>query len=178
LENDALVTFFRIGKLKKFYINQKGESSEITFFDAVRELECTPDTKRAKIPDNYYHLLQTNKTRFKSDTTVGDEPIKGSGGRSNAKYIETRLKDKSFKNFKGFTDSNDEFLNGVREMLAQGTIAKKTAQLIKTELEKTTDPLQILHILEKHIRYVAIEGAQNAKKFQKREVILSGYLIK
>nr|MCU0337852.1 hypothetical protein [Sediminibacterium sp.] len=96
----------------------------------------------------------------------------------NAKYIETRLKDKSFKNFKGFTDSNDEFLNGVREMLAQGTIAKKTAQLIKTELEKTTDPLQILYILEKHIRYVAIEGAQNAKKFQKREVILSGYLVK
>lgn len=178
LEDDALVTFFRIGKLKKFYINQSGKSSEITFFDAVKELECKPDTQRANIPNDYFHLLQTNKTRFELDTTVGDEQTKGSGGRSNAKYIETRLKDKSFKNFKGFTDSNDEFLNGVREMLAQGTIAKKTAQLIKTELEKTTDPIQILHILEKHIRYVAIEGAQNAKKFQKREVILSGYLIK
>lgn len=178
LEDDALVTFFRIGKLKKFYINQSGKSNEITFFDAVKDLECKPDTQRANIPNDYFHLLQTNKTRFELDTTVGDEQTKGSGGRSNAKYIETRLKDKSFKNFKGFTDLNDEFLNGVREMLAQGTIAKKTAQLIKTELEKTTDPLQILHILEKHIRYVAIEGAQNAKKFQKREVILSGYLIK
>lgn len=178
LENDQLVTFFRIGKLKKFYINQNGNSGEITFFDAVKELECKPETKRADIPNEYYHLLQTNKTRFELDTTVGDEPTKGSGGRSNAKYIETRLKDKSFKNFKGFTDFNDEFLNGVREMLIQGTIAKKTAQLIKNELEKTTDPLQILHILEKHIRYVAIEGTQNAKKFQKREVILSGYLIK
>lgn len=178
LDDDALITFFRIGKLKKFYINQSGKSGEITFFDAVKELECKPDTQRANIPNDYFHLLQTNKTRFELDTTVGDEQTKGSGGRSNTKYIETRLKDKSFKNFKGFTDSNDEFLNGVREMLAQGTIAKKTAQLIKTELEKTTDPLQILHILEKHIRYVAIEGAQNAKKFQKREVILSGYLIK
>lgn len=178
LEEDALVTFFRIGKLKKFYINRSGKSSEITFFDAVKELECQPETQRANIPNDYYHLLQTNKTRFELDTTVGDESTKGSGGRSNAKYIETRLKDKSFKNFKGFTESNEEFLTGVREMLAQGTIAKKTAQLIKTELEKTTDPLQILHILEKHIRYVAIEGAQNAKNFQKREVILSGYLIK
>ncbi|MBK7358115.1 MAG: helicase [Saprospiraceae bacterium] len=178
LEYDALVTFFRIGKLKKFYINQSGKSNEITFFDAVKDLECKSDTKRANIPNEYFHLLQTNKTRFELDTTVGDEPTKGSGGRSNAKYIETRLKDKSFKNFKGFTDSNDEFLNGVREMLSQGTIAKKTAQLIKTDLEKTNDPLQILHILEKHIRYVAIEGTKNAKKFQKREVILSGYLIK
>jgi superfamily II DNA/RNA helicase/HKD family nuclease len=178
IASDLLITFFRIGKLKKFYMNKNGESVEITFFDAVKELECSPDTKRAQIPNEYYHLLQTNKTRFELDTTISDEPTKTSGGRSNAKYIETRLKDKSFKNFKGFTDSNDEFLNGVKDMLAQGTIAKKTAQLIKNDLEKTTDPLQMLHILEKHIRIVAIEGIQNAKKFQKREVILSGYLIK
>ncbi|MFV0402864.1 MAG: helicase-related protein [Bacteroides graminisolvens] len=178
ITSDQLVTFFRIGRLKKFYINKDGASKEITFFDTVKELECNPDTKRAQIPNEYYHLLQTNKTRFELDTTVGDEPTKAAGGRSNAKYIETRLKDKSFKNFKGFTDSNDEFLNGVKDMLTQGTIAKKTAQLIKNELEKTTDPLQILHILEKHIRFVAIEGVRNANKFQKREVILSGYLIK
>lgn len=178
IEDDQLVTFFRIGKLKKFYINKSGKSSEITFFDAVNELECKPETKRAKIPNEYYRLLQTNKVRFELDVTIGDEPMKSSGGRSNAKYIETRLKDKYFKNYKGFTDSNDEFLNGVREMLAQGTIAKKTAQLIKNEMEKTTDPLQVLHILEKHIRFVAIEGSQNAAKFQKREVILSGYLTK
>ncbi len=122
--------------------------------------------------------MQTNKTRFDLDTNVGEESATGSGGRSNSKYIENRLKDKSFKNFKGFTDSNDEFITGVKEMLSQGTIAKKTAQYIKKDLEKTTDPLQILHILEKHIRFVAIEGAQNTKKYQKREVILSGYLIK
>lgn len=178
IESNQLVTFFRIGRLKKFYVNENGKSKEITFFDAVKELECNPDTKRAQIPNEYYHLLQTNKTRFELDTTTGDEPTKAGGGRSNAKYIETRLKDKSFKNFKGFTDSNDDFLNGVKEMLAQGTIAKKTAQLIKSELEKTTDPLHILHILEKYIRFVAIEGIQNTNKFQKREIILSGYLIK
>jgi hypothetical protein len=178
LETDQMITFFRIGKLKKFYLNEKGKSGEITFFDAVRELECEPKTERAKIPDEYYHLLETNRKRFELDTTAGDDQSKGSGGRSNSKYIENRLKDKSFKNFKGFTDSNDEFINGVKEMLAQGTIAKKTSQVIKKELEKTTDPLQILHILEKHIRFVAIEGAKNTKKFQKREVILSAYLTK
>ena len=178
IESDQLITFFRIGKLKKFYVNLNGKSNEMTFFDAVKELECKPDTQRAKIPGEYYHLLETNKKRFELDTTTGDEPTQSGGGRSNAKYIETRLKEKSFRNFKGFTESNDEFISGVREMLAQGTIAKKTAQLIKNELEKTIDPLQMLHILEKHIRFVAVESTQNAKKFQKREVILSGYLTK
>ncbi|MBP8751438.1 helicase-related protein, partial [Enterococcus sp.] len=87
ITSDQLVTFFRIGKLKKFYINKGGESKEITFFDTVKELECKPDTQRAQIPNEYYHLLQTNKTRFELDTTVGDEPTKAAGGRSNAKYI-------------------------------------------------------------------------------------------
>ncbi|HBH05087.1 MAG TPA: helicase [Flavobacteriales bacterium] len=178
ITSDQLVTFFRIGKLKKFYLNESGSSNEITFFDAVENLECKPTTKRAKIPNEYYHLLQTNKTRFELDTTIGDEPKKGSGGRSNAKYIETRLKDKSFKNFKGFTDSDDEFINGVKNMLQQGTMAKKVAQLIKKELERTIDPLETLNILRKHIRTVAIENSNNKKSFQKREVILSGYLIK
>ena len=35
LSQDQLVTFFRLGRLKKFYLNQKGQSDEITFFDAA-----------------------------------------------------------------------------------------------------------------------------------------------
>jgi len=63
-------------------------------------------------------------------------------------------------------------------MLNQGTMAKKTAQIIKKEFEKTTDPLALLNILRKHIRAVAIEQSSNKKIFQNREVILSGYIIK
>jgi superfamily II DNA/RNA helicase/HKD family nuclease len=178
IEIEQLVTFFRIGKLKKFYLNQSGKSNEITFFDAVKELECTPLTKRANIPEDYFHLLQTNKSKFEIDTTIGDEPLKSSGGRSNAAYIERRLKDRSFKNCKTFTDSDDEFINAVKDMLNQGTMAKKTSQIIKKEFEKTTDPLEILNILRKNIRAIAIEQNKNNKKFQLREVILSGYIIK
>lgn len=178
LDSNQLFTFFRIGKLKKFYQNNNGNSNEITFFDAVHNLECTPLTKRAKIPEDYYHLLQTNKARFELDSTFGNEPSEASGGRSNAKYIENRLKDKVFKNCKTFTDTDEEFIEGVKNMLANGTIAKRTAQDIKKELEKTIDPMDVLHILRKHIRSVAIETIGSNKSFQRREVILSGYLIK
>lgn len=178
LETNQLFTFFRIGKLKKFYQNNNGNATEVTFFDAVHNLECTPLTKRAKTPEDYYHLLQTNKARFELDSTIGSEPSEASGGRSNAKYIENRLKDKVFKNCKTFTDTDEEFIEGVKNMLANGTIAKRTAQDIKKELEKTIDPMDVLHILRKHIRSVAIETIGSNKSFQRREVILSGYLIK
>lgn len=178
LTNDQLVTFFRIGKLKKFYLNKSGKSNEITFFDAVYELECTPLTKRANIPNDYFHLLQTNKSKFEIDTTASDDSSNTTRGRSNTNYIEKRLEHKSFKYCKTFTDSNDEFISGVKNMLKQGTMAKKTAQIIKKELEKTLDPLEILNILRKNIRAVAIEQSGNKKTFQNREVILSGYIIK
>lgn len=177
IEDKQLITFFRIGKLKRFYINQSGKSLEITFFDAVNALECTPLTKRAKVPEDYFQLLHTNKARFELDTTLADEPKGSPGGRSNIKYIENRLKDKHFKNCKTFTDSDDEFIEGVKQMIANGTIAKRTAQLIKKELEKTIDPHEMVNILRKHIRTVAIENNDSNNHFQKREVILSGYLI-
>lgn len=177
VEKDQLVTFFRLGKLKKFYSNQGGESKEITFFDAVNLLECKPETKRASIPsEKYFHMLDTNKARFELDTTQGEED-KVKGGPSNVKYIEKRMKDPAFRKYKGFTDSDEEFILGVKQMIQQGLMAKKTAQKIKKELEKEDDPLKMLHILQRHIRSVAVDDIHNGKSPITREVILSGYLI-
>lgn len=63
-------------------------------------------------------------------------------------------------------------------MIAQGSIAKKTAQTIKKELEMTLDPLDVLSILRKHIRIVETSDSRNHPAAIKREVILSGYQIK
>lgn len=179
LTSDQLVTFFRIGKLKKFYCNQSGHSKEITFFDAVRMLECEPETPRHSIPDNYHQHLTHNKQQFEQDTMQAEEPAGGrASGRSNLNYIEKRLKDKVLRNCPVFTDTDEEFIDGVRRMINQGTIAKKIAQTIKKEIEKTLDPLEILAILRKHIRLIDdTEGRKNDSTQTQREVILSGYLI-
>lgn len=175
---DQLVTFFRLGKLKKFYRNEGSDANEITFFDAVNLLECPSDTKRAAIPsEKYFHMLDINKSRFELDTTLGEED-KVRGGASNVKYIEKRMKEPSFRRYKGFTDSDEEFILGVKQMIQQGLMAKKTAQKIKKELEKEVDPLQMLHILQRNIRSVAVEEIQNGNTPLSREVILSGYLLK
>ncbi len=179
LEKDQLVTFFRLGKLKKFYRNAGGSSDEITFFDAVDLLECSPETKRAHIPsEKYFNMLGTNKARFELDTTQGEEDNTGRGGASNVKYIEKRLKEAAFRRYKGFTDSDEDFIAGVKQMLQQGLMAKKVAQRIKKELEKEDNPLKMMGILRKHIRSVAFEETSNSKSPIQREVILSGYLLK
>lgn len=177
IDETILTTFFRIGKLKKFYRYESGKSTEVTFFDAVNELDCPKKTKRAKVPSNYFQMLDVNKAKFTLDTTIAEE-TGGSGGRSNAAYIEKRLKDKSFKLFKGFTESDDEFIAALRYTLAQGKMAKKTAQIVKKELQKVLEPLQVLHVLKKHGRININIEKDDKKNYQKREVILSGYITK
>ena len=57
-------------------------------------------------------------------------------------------------------------------------MAKKTAQIVKKELEKVIEPLHVLQILRKYGRIQMDINNQNNIKFQKREVILSGYITK
>ena len=176
IDTTQLVTFFRLGKLKKFYQNTGNQSTEVTFFDAAKLLECKPGTVRIKIPSaSYFKLLEVNKAKFQIDSTISEDD-EFTGGHSNFKYIEKRLKDKTFKNCKPFTESDEEFINGIRHMISQGTIAKKTAQAIKKEFELTIEPVEMFGILRKHIRSIAVEESQNGRNSIKREVILSGYL--
>lgn len=178
LAADQLVSFFRIGPLKKFYCAQAGESHEITFFEAVDRLACLPETSRQSIPKEYYHWLEMNKQRFAQDAVQEEGSTGSSGARSNTSYIEKRLKDKVFRSCMKFTDADEEFLESVRKMIAKGLIAKKTAQTIKKAFEKTLDPLEMLAILRKHIRTVDEGSAQVTRANGTRhEIILSGYQI-
>ncbi len=141
-------------------------------------LACPPDTPRQSIPKDYYHWLEMNKQRFALDSVQEEEPAGIGGGRSNSSYIEKRLKDKTFRSCKKFTDADEEFLDGVRKMIAQGLMAKKTAQAIKKAFEKTLDPLELLAILRTHIRAVDDGNAQTQRSSEtRREIILSGYQI-
>ncbi|RIJ45516.1 helicase [Maribellus luteus] len=184
LENHEMITFFRLGKLKKFYQIVQGKSEEINFFEAVDKLACTPNTKRQPIPNNYFELLSINKAKFHLDTTQEQEPSKSTGGRSNTAFIERILKDKQFRHYKKFTDSDEEFMDNVRQLLMDGAIAKKTAQVIKKAIEKSAveqgaiDPMKVLHILQNNIRATVFENHHHNNGYLKREVILSEYLIK
>ena len=178
LDSDQLLTFFRIGALKKFYQSKDGKSAEITFFDAVKLLECEPNTPRAEIPQDYFHRLEINRQRFTQDTIQEEEKVAAPGGRSNLAYIEKRLKDKAFRNCPKFTEADEAFLESIRHMIAQGLVAKKTAQRAKKALEATLDPLEMLGILRTHIRVIDSSGSVSGHTHaRRREVILSGYRI-
>jgi hypothetical protein len=61
VEADRLITFFRKGKLKKFFISDGNKSRELPFFEAIDLFKCELDTVRKRIPKQYYPMLDKNK---------------------------------------------------------------------------------------------------------------------
>jgi len=146
MENDQLLTFFRKGKLKKFFMSGGNGSRECTFFEAADILECDKDTKREKIPKQFYPMLEDNKEQFHFITSGENFEPKGSGGRgglSNERYVITRLKAKEFKKYQGFTDDDEEYIRLVLRGYEDGVIPKNTTKNIKKKIEKESNPLKV-----------------------------------
>ena len=179
IKTDRLVTFFRKGKLRKFFSSDGETSKELLFFEAVDLFECEPDTSRQKTPEQYYPMLDKNKAQFGLITSGEVLESKGSGGRSNESYVVGRLKVKEFQQHQGFTDDDEEYIRLVLRGYEDGVIPQNTTKRIKKEIEKEANPLKVLAILKKNIPYNILDFATLHQPVisTKREIILSEFLI-
>jgi len=181
LENDALITFFRKGKLKKFLYTNGEHAEEIPFFDAVNLFKCEQNESRRQVPKEFYDYLKKNKEQFDLITmeeVVGSE--KSRGGLSNEKYVMQRLKVKEFRKYHAFTDDDEDYIQVVLEKYNEGVIPKNATKRIKQQIEKEKEPLKILATLKREIpaRLLGVRQIGNKSYLSKREVILSEYLVR
>ena len=182
---NALVSFFRKGMLKKFYLSSQNSEDvkELIFFDAVDLLKCDENCKREHFDRDYYDLLAENKLAFTNATSedAGMTISTSSGGRSNVGYITQILKTNEVKAFDGYTDDDDEYIKLATKAFSDGIIPQNTAKKIANAIkkEKVFNPLKILGILKQNIpnSLLSEDIDQGSQYFAKREVILSEYLV-
>ena len=178
-KEDNLVTFFRKGKLKKFFLADASVSQELTFFEAVDLFKCDPTTSKAAIPKTFYPFLDLNKAAF--DQATSDETAeKGRpASSSNESYIIKRLKARDLQKFPGFTEEDEDFLRSVLKAFEDGVIPKNTSKRLKNELEKEIIPLKVLAILKKNLPPTILSVSPTTQQIghDRREVILSEYLM-
>ena len=179
----ALITYFRRGKLQKFFMAQaKKEAQELDFMTAAGLLESRPDEKRRKLPGEIYDRLDNNKQAFIIATTEEmAEPQKRRGRDSAASIL--RILKATIKNTQKFTDDQELYLKKVFIQLEEGGLPKQTAKNTLKALDALKDelvnPFKVLAVLQTHIPKRLLEShyaEQNPAVFGKREVILSLYL--
>jgi len=180
---NSLLTFFRKGKLMKFYLANESKAKELDFLSSAQIFESKTDEQKKKIPlENYYQLLDKNKNEFINATIEEVIMPKKRGGSRNLKELLKILKFTQ-KNGKQLTEEQEEYLEKVINRLEEGnlpkTTVKKTLNKIKELRIEMKNPLKIIGILQTGIspRFLEKHYAEGSATIgRKREVILSMYL--
>lgn len=179
-ERDSLITFFRKGRLKKFYISDGGTTTEIPFLEAASRFACTPDQKRTSIPPDFYARLAENKAAFADVTSpVAELERPKHNPRSNEAKIIRRLRTPAFRDYPSLTDDDEAFVEQVRNAFESGVIPRNTARRIQRAIEKETNPLKVVGILRNEIPEALLQRGTPSPGIPlgRREVILSEYLV-
>jgi len=183
-KENRLITYFRKGKLQKFFLAGKGESEEIDFIGAAGRLETEQKVLREKLPADFYDKLEKNKQAFLFATTEEDVGLKAArGGRDSAVQVLKILK--AMRDFRQYTEDQEAYLKRVMNRLEEGALPKQTAKTVMRALEKELktgqpNPLKVLALLQNNIPDEFLEShiaESAAQTFGPREIILSEYLI-
>lgn len=181
----ALLTYFRKGRLQKFFqIGNSEESEELDFLTAAKLLETKSDEKKENLGKDFYALLEKNKKAFEFATMEELPEAKQRGGRDSATQILGILK--AVRDFRQYTEDQELYLKKVIKQLEEGGLPKQTTKKALQELQKEikkngANPMKILAVLQGNIPSTLLEGhiaESAARTFGPREVILSEYFTK
>jgi hypothetical protein len=176
----AVLTFFRKGKLRKIYANISGVITELDFAKAVKLLEAKEGEHKRGLTPEFYKLLDENKKEFESFfiNELENTEVISSGNEAKFRKIV-----KAIISSKEFTDDDEEYLNQILELIKEGALPKTTIKKILAEVKGEGNPLKVLARIRAEITrdseffqntFVSYSGNINGPK----EVILSEMLIK
>jgi Superfamily II DNA and RNA helicases len=175
---NALLTFFRKGKLMKFYLSDKNKTQELDFLTAVKFFECDESQQKINIPiEEFYNLLEKNKEEF-INATYEEEFIHHKPGKDSSKELLKHIK-AIFKDRKKLTEEQENYIDLIIERIEEGALPKKTVQNALRAIKHIEDPMKAISILKneipKNLVYKQHLGVMLNQGY-KREVILSLYL--
>ena len=155
-------------------------AQEIDFLEAVKILESDSDEK-LPIGKDFFSLLEKNQSQLESSLHADHEAIHAPApARDVGSKLRRRLSLFKKEQMLDFTDEDEQLWQNVMRDLANGAMAKKTANAIWKAVEKTNEARAILEILKKNFTpddFVQDEVQPIEIKINLREVILSEHLI-
>ena len=183
-EANQLLTYFRKGKLQKFFTVGNDKSEEVDLIRAAGQLESRTKTPREKLPADFYDKLEKNKQAFTFATTEEDVEFKAQRGGSDSTLQVLKIL-KAVRDFRQYTEEQEAYLKRVMNRLEEGALPKQTAKTVLKALAKESktgqpNPLKVLALLQTNVPEEFLEShiAESAAHVAgPREVILSEYLI-
>ncbi|MBN1561486.1 helicase [candidate division KSB1 bacterium] len=182
LQDESLLTYFRKGKLEKFYLADESMATELDFITAAKLFAATSETKRQKILTNYHSLLEKNKTELMNNLTEEEiQKATSQRGRDNAIRILKILKAKEIRKYDGFTELDDAYIKSVIKLLEDGVLPKSVTKRIYSEIKDLTHPPKIIGAVKCNLPDEFFKGntiSHDQLLEEPSEVILSECFVK
>ncbi len=168
------LTFFRRGYLKKFFITDGSQTSELDFLSAASFLKADENTVKEKMPNNYYDLLNLNKKAFEESIEEEEdiEAVKSIAGNEE-KLLKTI---RAISSFPGLTEDDEQYLARLRRVIEKGSVNKKSVSKTIKSVNRVDHPLKKLQIIRGNLpeKYLEnLEKRENKRLSGKKEIVLS-----
>ena len=177
-ETPSLITLMKYGKFKKVFKSNSDGTTEIDFFDAVKDLKSKPDEKGFSVDDDYYMYLHNNLNAFEELLNLPEDERRLTKNESLIiKYIKLILQDKD-----KLSSYDINFLIKLKDLINDGHITKNQAKKIISEIKNSPNNIHlILNILRKNIREEDLKTDTKEHLDESNEefkqIILSEYFI-
>jgi superfamily II DNA/RNA helicase len=184
-DSNELLTFFRKGYIKKFYISNESNSDELNFDDAIKLIECSNEERTIDVNSKYYKLLKKNKEIFIKYENQDDEEFEKEArtkGSSNAKQLEAILKE-VLKASSELSDEEIDKCNKTIRLLQDGEVPFKILKngvKMANQIKTTKDLLPFFKDFVKSIpeTYYEYEEDKSTKENTQKEIVLSELFVK
>lgn len=179
LDNDGTITFFRKGKIKRFFITNEEMTSELKFIEAIKYFECNENEKKAPISKFYYENLKRNKEglviSFQEDK-IDISPNRKSGKNHNKELLKYL---KAINNYSKFTEFENQRIDKLMCLFEDGVVPKNKLKEIVKMIKGVTNPVEILNTIWDMIPSSYIENNTQNDNIEEynTEVVLSLDLV-
>ncbi len=177
-DKNSVITFFRLGKLRKIFQTEGELAREVDFFTAANILNAKKDTKKEKLLPDFYEHLERNKKALNEVMTSAENIAKAPTGTSYESKLIKRIKAVIKK--PELTDEDEEYLQAVLDLIRDGGLPKATMARIEKSIKDEISPLKILAKIKSGIPPNLFKGTFSKSATDiigTREVVLSEYLI-
>lgn len=175
-EENSTIGFIRKGALKTFF-QTNGETKQLSFMEAIKQIKAEPDEKKVGIGSDFYDQFDKNSDAFDvmltAEETVTTEKVMVAG--NDAKIIRLL---KAMKNEPKLTDDQEEKIDILIKRWEDGEIPSRISKDVVKKSKVVSDVLELYYEILKLVpeSYFEEKNTLQNKVDGEKQVILSCYI--
>ena len=177
IQGNQTISFIRKGALKTFFANAGGNPQQLTFMEAIRQIEAQPNDRKAPVASDFYDQFSLNDSAF-DNLVIEDEMVSLERPMltgNDAKVIKLL---KAIKADPRLTDDQEAIVDLLIQRWENGEMPAKIAKDVLKKSKTVTDVLELYFEIMKLVPQAYLEEKKAGKSLVdgEKQVILSCYM--